>query len=160
MKRISVLFVLLLCLIISFSSCSFEQLSGPEKALKDFESAFNNRDVDGIVKIFNPSDQANLKLQLELAKGVANIAGGFFGVDGIGDLFSTDLLSGVLGTAMEDCYLDLEVISEEYNEDATKAVVTVKMKMEDSENTEKLNMVKISNKWYLSDNYIKSEDLF
>lgn len=160
MKKCGVSFIILLCAIMLFSGCSFQKLSGPEKALKDFEAAFNERDIDGIVKIFKPSDQAKIKLQLELTKGIANIAGGFFGIGGIGDLFSTDLLSGVLGMAMEDYYIDIEVISEEYNEDSTQAVVTVKITTNDTEETDELNMIKISGKWYLGDTYIETDGLF
>lgn len=135
-------------------------MSGPEKALKDFETAFNERDIDGIVKIFKPSDQSKIKLQLELTKGIANIAGDILGVGGIGDLFSTDILSGVLGTAMEDYYINIEVISEEYNEDSSQAVVTVKITADGTEETEELNMIKISDKWYLGDTYVDTGSIF
>lgn len=151
-KKIIVLFLSTIC-IIAFSGCDSLTLSGPEKALKNFETSFNERDIEGIIDVFKPSEQSKLKLQLELSKGVANIAGGVFGVDGIGDLFSTDILSGLFGIAAEDNYITIEVISEEYSEDNNSVVVSAKIIFGESEEICEIPMVKISGKWYLDEDF-------
>lgn len=152
LRKIFVIFLIAIC-IITFAGCESTSLSGPEKALKNFETSFNERDIDGIIEIFKPSQQSKIKLQLELSKGVANIAGGIFGIDGIGDLLSTDVLSGVFGIAAEDYYITIEVISEEYSEDNSSVVVTTKIISEGTEEISEIPMVKISNKWYIDEEF-------
>lgn len=145
---------LLICInIFAFVGCGNATMSGPEKALKNFETSFNERDIDGIIEIFKPSQQAKIKLQLELSKGVANIAGGLFGLDGIGDLFSMDILSGAFGVAAEDYYITIEVISEEYNENSTEATVSAKIISGEAEEIQEFSMVKISDKWYIDEDF-------
>lgn len=145
----------LLCILLVLSSMVFvgcdaePKMSGPEKALEEFEKAFNERDLDGIVKIFKPSQQSEIKLQMKLAQGFAGVAGSLFGLGGIGDLFSDDVLSGVFGVALEDYYVDIQVIDESYNQNGNKATVTVKIVSETEEETDTFEMVKISDTWYL-----------
>ena len=58
MRKITsfLLCVLLVLTSTVFVGCDAEpKMSGPEKALEEFEKAFNERDLDGIVKIFKPS---------------------------------------------------------------------------------------------------------
>ena len=162
-KSIALLFVFVL--VFSFAGCEndavsdskvFETLrtvetriSGPEKALENFEKAFNERDMEGIVKIFKPNLQSEIKLQKELAQGVAGFAGELFGLDGISDLLSDDIISGVFGVVLEDHYFDIQVINVTYNQRGNKATVIVKIVSEDEEETDKLEMIKISDVWYL-----------
>ena len=146
---------LMLCVLLSVMSltlvgCDAEpKMSGPEKALEEFEKAFNERDMDGVVKIFKPSQQSEIRLQMKLAQGVAGVAGSLFGLGGISDLFSDDVISGLFGVALEDYYIDIQVIDEVYNEKGNKATVTVKIISEDEEETDTLEMIEISDVWYL-----------
>ncbi len=154
MKKYScfLLCLIFFCMTFLLVGCDIKmQISGPEKALNTFEKAFNERDLDGIVKIFKPSQQAEIKLQLKLAQGFAGIAGNIAGLNGLEGLFTEDIIAGFFGVALEDYYIDIQIISEKYNENKTQAIVTIKIITEKSEETDTFKMVKISNVWYFDE---------
>ena len=129
--------IALLSSILGLTGCSTEpQISGPQKALLEFEKAFNQRDFEGVINAFKPSQQSELKLQMKLVQGFAGVAGDFFGLGGIDGIFSEDIIGGVFGIALEDYYIDIQVVDEVYNEDKTQATVTVKIISEDEEETD------------------------
>ncbi len=149
MVRKTAIMLCIVSLVLSlFASGCTERLSGPEKALKEFETAINERDMDGIIGIFKPSEQAKLKLQLALSKLTASIFGNIVGLGSLGDLFTDELMNAMLGVAMEDSYAEIRVLSEKYNENRTRATVKMEITMGETTEVDTIEMVKISDKWY------------
>ncbi len=144
-----ILCALILVGIMSFAGCKELNMSGPEKALTKFETAINERDFEGVIEIFTPDQQAELKMQLKLVEGLAGAFGDYAGVGGMDFLFSEEMIGSAFGIALEDYYIDIEIISEEYNENKTKANVTVKLTSGEEATTEVFPMVEISGKWYV-----------
>ncbi len=117
--------------------------SGPEKALKKFETSYNERDMEGIIGILKPSEQLKFKLAMELLGGAAEFAN-------MGDIFSDEMLSEAFAAEYEDD-IKIEVVSEKYNDKRDSALVTVKVICGDAENVSEVPMVKISDEWYINE---------
>lgn len=126
-----------------------EEMSGPVKALMDFEAAFNERDLDGIINIFKPDQQSLMRFQFKLTEGLSGMLGDFSG------LLSEDMLGGVFGMMLGEYYIDIDVLSEEFNEDETRATLTVVFDFGDTEEEDTFEMVKISDKWYADIDIVK-----
>lgn len=147
------LICLMLAVMIVFTSgCElFDQRSGPEKALANFEKACNEGDIEGILEIFTPHQQAQLEMSLEAMKMMANMFGSMADMDGLGDMFSTEMLSGMLGIAMDGNYITIEVLEESYSADGKTADVTIRLTSGQENITDTIKMVEISDQWYLDE---------
>lgn len=158
MKKIIglLLCVFLLCTSVTFLGCGFDksllvpqtpQLSGPEQAIEDFEKAFNERDIDGIIKFFKPSEQAEIKLSFKLMEAIYGSSGDLFGAD-LSSFWSEDMFSGLFGTALGDYYIDIQIVDIVYDSTNTKATVSVNIVSDVDTEADVFEMVKISDKWY------------
>ena len=143
---------LLVVVIVLTAGCElFDRTSGPQKALANFEKAINEGNIEGIFEIFTPHQQAELNMALESVKMMANMFGSMMDIDGLGDMFSAEMLSGMLGIAMDGNYVTIEVLEEVYSDDGTTADVTIRLISGQENITETVKMIEISDQWYLDE---------
>lgn len=148
----TMLCLMLAVMVVFTSGCElFNRQSGPQKALADFEKACNESDIEGIIEIFTPRQQAQLEMGLEAMKMMADMFGGLADMDGMGDLFSKEMLSGMLGIAMDGNYITIEVLEESYSADKKTADVTIRLTSGQETITDTIKMVEISDQWYLDE---------
>lgn len=139
----------------SVTGCQDEQpTTGPEKTIAQLEEAYNERNVEGLIEIYKPDQQAKIKERIASAKLLGAIIGNLTDFDVLQDIISEETIFNILGSAMGEEYVELRVIKEEYNEDNTKATVTVEIDNGDKKKTETVEMIKISDKWYLSQDIV------
>lgn len=159
----TMLCLMLAVMVVFTSGCElFNRQSGPQKALANFEKACNEGDIDGIIEIFTPHQQAQLEMALEGMKMMADMFGSMADMDGLGDMFSKEMLSGMLGIAMDGNYISIEVLEESYSDDETKADVTIQLTSDQETVTATIKMVEISDQWYLDESMTgdMADDLF
>lgn len=148
----TMLCLMLAVMVVFTSGCElFNRQSGPQKALANFEKACNEGDIDGIIEIFTPHQQAQLEMALEGMKMMADMFGSMADMDGLGDMFSTEMLSGMLGIAMDGNYITIEVLEESYSADEKTADVTIRLTSGKETITDTIKMVEISDQWYLDE---------
>lgn len=140
-------YVIIFCMLLSVTSCDLFK-SGPEKALSNFEKAFNKRDLEGMIEILPPMYQSAYKMELGLAEGLA-------GVFGVGDFFSSDMMEGAFGLALGNSYIDIEVLNEEYTTESS-ANVEILFTFDGEQTTEYISMIEISGDWYIDDESLES----
>ena len=122
-------------------------------AVEGFEAAFNERDFSAMIDYFPPSVSSYLRMYI----GIADLIGGYFGFDG---LFTEEMLGTAFGFALQDSYIDLEVLDISFNTAKTRAYVSVSFTADGETADDTLTLMKISGKWYLSEEYFDMEDLF
>ncbi len=135
------------------SSCS--EKSTPERTIQQFQAALNVSDYEGVLDCFEPKVKNGIM-------GMATIAGNFLGLDGTALL---DMLPFVLDIAAanneylsEDVEelenvlesIDITVNSVQYNDQQTKASVSVTINIFDYSQDDTINMVKVKDIWYIS----------
>ena len=99
----------------------------------------------------NGIQQAQLEMALEGMKMMADMFGSMADMDGLGDMFSTEMLSGMLGIAMDGNYITIEVLEESYSADEKTADVTIRLTSGQETITDTIKMVEISDQWYLDE---------
>ena len=122
-------------------------------AVEGFEASFNERDFSAKLDYFPPSVSSYFRMYI----GIADIVGGFFGLDGI---FTEEMLGTAFGFALQDAYIDIEVVDISFNSSKTTAYVTVNFFADGEMMQETLNLMKISGGWYLSEEYFDMDELY
>lgn len=135
------------------SSCS--EQSTPERTIQQFETALNVSDYEGILNCYEPKVKNGIM-------GMATIAGNLFGVDGSAVLnilpFALDVLAESddhLAENIEEIErvlesIDIVVNDVQYNDQQTKASVSVTVTICDSSQNGTIDMVKVQNVWYIN----------
>jgi hypothetical protein len=121
--------------------------------VEGFEASFNQRDFSGMLDYFPPSVSSYFRMYI----GIADILGGFVGLDGI---FTEEMLGTAFGFALQDAYIDIEVLDIQFNASKTEAYVTIMFTADGSMSQDKLTLMRISDSWYLSDEYFDTEEMF
>lgn len=122
-------------------------------AVEDFEAAYNERDLRGMLDFFPPS----VSSYFDISFGIADMIGGYFGFDG---LFSDDMLSSALGITLGSAYIDIEVLDISFNSVKTEAYVTVNFTADGSTSQDTMTLMRISDSWYLSEEYFDMGELY
>lgn len=122
-------------------------------AVEDFEAAYNERDLSAMLDFFPPSVSA----YFDISFGIADMIGGYFGFDG---LFSDDMLSSALGITLGNAYIDIEILDISFNASKTEAYVIVNFTTDGSTSQDTMTLMRISDRWYLSEEYFGTEDLY
>lgn len=135
------------------SSCS--EKSTPERTIEKFEAALNVSDYEGILDCYEPKVKNGIW-------GMATIAGNFLGMDGTAVLnmlpFALDLVAEsdeYLAESLDELEnvlesIDITVNSVQYNDQQTKASVSVTINIYDYSQDDTINMVKVKDIWYIS----------
>jgi len=121
--------------------------------VEGFEAAFNERDLSGMLDYFPPSFSSYFRMQI----GIADLIGGFFGFDGI---FTEEMLGTAFGFALQNSYIDIEVLDISFNTAKTEAYVVINFTADGKTQQDTLTLMHISGNWYLSEEYFDMEELY
>ena len=129
-----------------------EDENGVYHCLDNFETSFNERELSAMFDSFPPAISSQYKFSL----GIMDFVGGLVGLEGI---FTEEMMGAAFGMALQSSYIDFEIIEFDFNTARNQCSVLLRMDMDGEVAEDRINMVKIGGKWYISGEYFESSDM-